>query len=863
MATPFSPHRHKAAWLAVVSLVIVVGLNSSVGAIETGQIGSYPSDTNLGIGDGTGMWFPGGGPLPDYEVENLTRLAREEGIKLVKTILWWESGKTALDMFYNETYRKEVEDEVAFNVDGVKPAHHGPGDQEAWMGFNADDLWAVILDDEGPSCYQGLDYYSNLSDEFTRYSAEFLAETGYELKPLEQGNATERAVFSEWVIEKTVWAYNHLYDYFKSRWPRLRVLQYTMMEPIWGTPEFAPPYELEADGYVMDVYYARENPLLLYESIRRFKATFPDKDFYLILWGTIWDFVNEAGDGLYYKEGSFEQMRREAWLSYMAGADIIGWFSWGPVGNNSFDWRFGVDRPDLQGQRVYLYTERLNQELSKLPVMRARPQVLVVSRGFQTNQPILNVVDAGLFSEFDAVTERAFAHTDLDLSQYKVIVVMGSPYHEVTVRKLNEYATGGGNLLYLGGLGSRENTYYNGTRQNLFPIEANTSESYWQTHIRINITRPNLLDLELDYDGAYHAMSALHIENLSADFHPIGDFYLVVDNSTTPLPDFPLLLYRNTSKPNSGWTLYWGAQASSQIPGTNSTNYDFGSQSDLWFLHRKVFRAYARFLNLTGAASLPGHEKVVVTQTQVDSGPILAGITNLYPEGRTLNYSVDLARFGLAPGPYWVHSLDANASLGQFESDGQVLKFPVEVVANGTRLLLISLMKPQPDFSIEIFPPIPSKLPPQLHIESVVMREGTEGVDFASLQQGHEYSLEVGVANTGPQGANFTLTVSELLGTALASQEAWLAAGQTDAFRLPLPLLDPGSHIIVVTLTNLTPLPRTPPARFTQAILVTPSPGPPVATILAIGAAIAIAVLTAAVLYLVRGRRRRGPEGPE
>jgi len=52
--------------------------------------------------------------------------------------------------------------------------------------------------------------------------------------------------------------------------------------------------------------------------------------------------------------------------------------------------------------------------------------------------------------------------------------------------------------------------------------------------------------------------------------------------------------------------------------------------------------------------------------------------------------------------------LDENRSEGQYETNGQILSFGTHVVANGTRLFLISEDRPEPDYSIQIFPHIPS-----------------------------------------------------------------------------------------------------------------------------------------------------------
>ncbi|MFX0201022.1 MAG: hypothetical protein ACFFCW_33295 [Candidatus Hodarchaeota archaeon] len=695
----------KSIFISVLLLILSFNSIFIARAIGTSYCGRPPSE----IPSGTSIWNPGGPRMGDEEVENIHQLA-DQGVKIIYGLLWWTEpgmeGRNALDIYYNATFREQVDQVIAYNFDGSPPDfYHG---EHAWKGLNPEKLWAVVLGDEEPGCYGGSEFYSSLSDDIAKYSEPYYAETGFHLKPLWEANETEAMVFWEWFMAKNAWAYNHLYDYIKSKWSHLLVFQYTFMVPVWGIPELVPPYDLKADAYFMDCYYAHENPWLLYETIRRYKSTFPDKEFYIIIAGgplVLWDLVDETG--VYYKIDSFEQFRREAWVSYLAGADAIDWFTWGPQDEYGLDWRWGVDRTDIQGRRHYLYTTRLNRELTKLPVLNPEPQVLAVGEGFQTGQPMQNFVDVGLFSEFDAVNERAFAKLNLDLSQYKLIVLTESKYREETVRKLNAYVAKGGNLLFLGGMGPSENIYANATRTHRFPIEEN-AQSFVEGYMKINITRPNILDLELVYDGYFHQTYVMQLEKLMEHYHPIGDFYLIEDSTPIMLNDYPLILYHNELNPKSGWILYWGALSSSRTPGTTWETYDSLQETDLWFLHREVFRAFANFLNLSNCISIRDHENILITQARLDDGTILVGLSNFYPENQSITNSVDLTSFGLPDGEYWVHSLDANATVGLFEAQASKLAFSVDLIANGTRLLLISQTKPEPDYSVEIFPEIPT-----------------------------------------------------------------------------------------------------------------------------------------------------------
>lgn len=694
-------------------LTSFLGSVSVAKAIDTGYGGPAPSLENTDLINSISLWYSGGPRMSSHDVMKLNQLA-DSGVRIVYGIMLWgepgTEGHNALDVYYNETFRRQVEQIVDYNFNGIPPDFYPKNVDLSWDGIDPNKIWAVSIGEEEPGGYEESEFYDTLSEDIARYSDVYYDETGFQLKPLLEMNKTEEIVFWEWFTEKNVWTYNHLYDYIKSKWPHLLVYQFAFMEPIWGLAhEVVPPYELKADGYVIDCYYAYENPWLLYETIRRYKGTFPDKPFHIILWGTIWDFFNEPGDQLYYKIGSFEDIRREAWLSYLGGADAIIWFTWGPQDDKGYDWRWGHERTDLLGRQIMAFLNHINRDLAKLPSFNSSPQILALGSGVQTGQPMTNFVDIKLFSEFDAVNERAFAKTDLNLSKYDLIVVINEIYHEETVKKLNEYVADGGNILFLRGLGDQQNIFGNGTRMK-FSIEKNISQININGHVVINITRPNPLDLEMNYNSYLYSGSMLSIENMTDDYHPIGDFYLIEDGNATKLNESSLVLYHNKSDPNSGWILYWGVQASSQTPGITWDDYDYENQTDLWFLYREVLRAFANFLNITNSVSLKDNENILATQGLYDNDTIIVGISNLYfHKNRSFTYSFDLLHFGFSPGTYWVHSLDSNTTIGQFESNGSILSFPVDVIRNGTRLFLVSKTKPVQNFTITIFPSIPTE----------------------------------------------------------------------------------------------------------------------------------------------------------
>ncbi|MFQ6123595.1 MAG: hypothetical protein ACE5R6_03185 [Candidatus Heimdallarchaeota archaeon] len=78
--------------------------------------------------------------------------------------------------------------------------------------------------------------------------------------------------------------------------------------------------------------------------------------------------------------------------------------------------------------------------------------------------------------------------------------------------------------MFLGGIGPLENIYANDTRMHRFPIEENTIQPYTWGDIKINITQPNILDLELAYDRHFHEIWGLQLEQLNENYYPIGNF---------------------------------------------------------------------------------------------------------------------------------------------------------------------------------------------------------------------------------------------------------------------------------------------------------------------------------------------------
>jgi WD40 repeat protein len=675
--------------ISVLVFIVMLSLDSAssiVNAIPMGYGGptTAPSLSLLS----SNITFFSGGPDPRVaeEVATAYQLA-DSGIKLRTYLVWSDSlfNQTALDVFYNESCRKVVEEYIDQYFDEIDP----------------EKIWAVIIGHEEPSAsfeWAG-GSPSAASSVVKRYSDVYLEETGFQLKS--EMNETEWIVFHEWINEKAVWAINYVYDYVKSRWPHLQLFQFVgMAGAAWLAYDIIAPYELKADGFVMD-WYSQES-WLLYDCVRRYKATLPDKEFHMVLWGTqSWPWEGELG--------GFEPIRRHAWTAYLAGADAIEWFTWHPTEG----WAY--ERKDPLGQRLYMYTDRLNRELSKLPALRPRPQVLCVGGEwiYLFGEPS-SFQEFLAFTEYDAVNQRFFATSEMDLSRYRLIVVAEHTYFDETVRKLNDYVADGGNVIFLAGTGWNDRNIYGNDTRERFLIEENAVQSVLAGHIRINISKPNILDVEMNYDGQFHETFALQIEDPNGNYHPIGNFYMIDEDGTErKTEEHPFVLYQNRSNPNSGWILYWGAVRSSRTPGVTGQNYGdyqiLEDHRDMKFLHKEVFRAFANFLNMSSSVSTEETENVIITQSKLDDGSILVGMLNFNFEDVNITYSLDLECFGLPDGEYWVHSLDENTTVGRFESYASKLEMPVVLQGkDATKLYLISQEKPEPAYSVDVSPEIPS-----------------------------------------------------------------------------------------------------------------------------------------------------------
>jgi PKD repeat protein len=662
----------------------------------------YPSPAALGLPPNSTIVGFGGPRLSDEDIERL-RQAAEQG-RVSYGIGWWgEPGMeyhSALDIFYNESFRDQVYQIIDYNFDGVPPDfYHGA---HGWSGLDPELIERISLvglsGEEPLTSYCWTDFYGP-SENLAKYGDVYYEETGFQLKGFNDMNETEQLVFSEWNNEKNVWVFNNLHDYIKLKWPHLQVYQNMFLDT---SAVKCAVYELKADTFMIDVYLGGrfvledgqwrltipwlDNPWFLYEVIRRYKTMLPDMEFHVVLWGS----YTWPEEGFF---GGFEHLRRNAWVAYLAGADAVGWFTWDPEGEEI-------------GNRLLMYTTRLNRELVKLPVVKPQPQVLAISGEYITFPELGLFSDMGLFSEYDVVDQRFFAKMDMDLSRYKLIIVAQWKYYDETVQKLNDYVDNGGNVVFLYGTGwSQYNVYGNETRETKFLVERDAVQSGIGGHVMIDITRPNMLDLELNYDARDFGGLMLRIKDARENYHPISGFHQVEeDGKIREIDGHPLVLYHDTSNPDSGWILYWGLSGASRTPSFSWENRE--DIVDTNFLYKEVCRAFAlNFLNMSSSISSKETENVLITQSKLSNETVLAGLSNFNFENKSITYSLDLDHFGLPDGDYWVHSLDENAIIGLFESTSSILDVPVYLPGNNaTKLLIISRERPEPSYSVEIFP---------------------------------------------------------------------------------------------------------------------------------------------------------------
>ncbi|MHA2250366.1 MAG: hypothetical protein ACXAD7_08385 [Candidatus Kariarchaeaceae archaeon] len=86
--------------------------------------------------------------------------------------------------------------------------------------FDVEKLWAITISEGEPWNSIGSFWDSNI---LKQYNDTFKSDTGYWLK--DARNRTEDAKLHDWLGEKIVWLFNHIYDYLKGKWSHLVIFQ--------------------------------------------------------------------------------------------------------------------------------------------------------------------------------------------------------------------------------------------------------------------------------------------------------------------------------------------------------------------------------------------------------------------------------------------------------------------------------------------------------------------------------------------------------------------------------------------------------------------------------------------------------------
>ena len=667
----------------------------------------------------------------------------KHGFDIDTGVFWcWElPNKSIFDLFYNSTCIRKVERMIdrVFEHDPGEDPGLSP-DRVSWFKISSEEpFWALHWTENFPWV---------INDVVAVYNETYKTETGFWLKPFNSMNNTEKVVLHEWSNEKFKWVWDHLYDYLKSKWPNIDVCV-----EFWAPKTLVPgavPWIYKSDCLAGYGYLTRDdgNAWYIYEGNRWYKSFAPEKKLQMVLWASDPYPEPECGEG-------FKAQEKSAWLSYLGGADIVYWFSW----HDLLGWSWY--REDSIGKRLFLYSDWLNAELMKLPVFKPKPEVLIVPQ-FLGNAPCEPASEINAYLEYDIMDPRCMTQPEVDLSQYKLIVLSEYRFYDDTVQKLNDYVKSGGNIIFLGGAGWPTNVYDNATRMTPFLMEEDATTTLIKNHILMNITTPNPLGLDLEFDAEVLQTFRLNPANTTGSYHSIGEFSIIDEyGSATPISGYPLILYHNSTNPNEGKVLYCGIQYA-----TSGSSFDWSNRThaaEINGIYKEIIKSFAlNTLRMNGSISDSETENLLITQAMIDDDTLLSGISNYMinsvvqynGEARDINYTLNLDRFDLSDGDYWVHSLDENASLGLFSSDNGVLRIPIHIDANSTRLLLISKTKPEPDYWVDTSPSIPNE--DDLILFKDLFAESASDIENTSLEIN---SFRLSLVNVGISGLLLILII--------------------------------------------------------------------------------------------------------
>lgn len=565
----------------------------------------------------------------------------DNGLDVLYQIWFWhEHDYNILDIYYNYG---SCQDTVMASID-----YH-------FNWLDSSKVWAVRLGDEEPaSGYKWSLGFDPLPEGIAKYDSTYHADTGDSLKPTLSMTHSEHQRFFEWANGRDTWVLNWVHDYIKTKWPHLKVFQNVFARPLdWA---YAEPYYLNADGFFYDHYSTEMDGFWdVYNTVRYYKTLFPDKPFHMMLWGISTILGQEPADRVVFK--------KMAWATYLGGADAIGWFQGDTVGLNYWQTIQDCALQDFE------YLNAINKDLMTLTRFTPQPKVLVIGLGPSGAYKI------GLFKEYDTVSEDFLAVRDFDLTPYDIIFVFGEvPYNEV-VAKLNDYVRAGGNLVLATTLlpQTPQSEYGRRDAKFLFEEHGYGTEYGLDASVTIEVNSTDTLKFEFHYDDPSFQSATFAVTQDSGCFYPIGR-YIIGGNEYTK--GYPSFLYKAQSE--HGWTLYNGY-----------VRYE-ETHEQAMLIWNTFFRAFAlNLLDMPEHISSEEQKGALITPAKVGEDKLLIGMVNNVT-AKSFTYALNLDRFGLADGSYYVYHWENSQLYGEFTSSQGELSFPVDLPANDVQLFVVS-----------------------------------------------------------------------------------------------------------------------------------------------------------------------------
>ncbi|MFH1574953.1 MAG: hypothetical protein ABIG68_13285, partial [Acidobacteriota bacterium] len=391
-----------------------------------------------------------------------------------------------------------------------------------------------------------------------------------------------------------------------------------------------------------------------------------------------------------------------------AGADGVGWFH-----------PDGYAASDAKARQCFAQARQLNLQVSQLPPFRPRPQILVLGgeygRGFD------------LFTEYSFATQRAVARGDVDLSVFRLVVLVMEPVRfPEAVRRLNRFVHDGGHLCVLGGRGTEPES----GGKLLFERHARYVDCGGR--VRMEIAPPRRQDLpgfapSSFEDPAFRGLARAGEAGTADDeYHVIGTFR---NEGKLLAGQSPLVLHRLRRR-GAGWTLFWGA----------AYLEDRARAEEYW---REVLREYCHgFLKIRWGVADKDQEGMLISASP-RAGSILLGLVNNAAPRRFV-CQVDLARLKAPHGAYRVRPIWGNTASKAFvtEAVDDQLSVPI-VFSTGQSNVQLWSLEPLVVPLSEKPPPSAAAVEPVLQVtpswvDIPVWHDRRQKVDFKIFLSGGE-----------------------------------------------------------------------------------------------------------------------------